>query len=123
NVTAKDTSNGKETLIYSAKDVISALKTPIVKDAQVRWVLSDWLRFGMSRDFVYEGRGFIPVCEYAWGVGSMLWEMWGGILGVLPDVLGYGGAPGWGVADGIAVSAGGGPGLAEDWVAVVLWVV
>ncbi|PWA67743.1 patatin-like protein 2 [Artemisia annua] len=36
NVTLKDTSNGKGTVIYSAKDVISALKTPIVKEVKVR---------------------------------------------------------------------------------------
>nr|GEX98689.1 oxysterol-binding protein-related protein 4C-like [Tanacetum cinerariifolium] len=35
NVTIKETSNGKLTVIYSAKDVISALKTPIVKDVEV----------------------------------------------------------------------------------------
>ncbi|PWA39158.1 bifunctional polymyxin resistance protein, ArnA [Artemisia annua] len=35
NVTVKDTSNGKVTVIYSAKDVISALKTPIFKDVKV----------------------------------------------------------------------------------------
>ncbi|PWA34387.1 Bromodomain-containing protein [Artemisia annua] len=34
NVTLKDTSNGKGTVIYSVKDVISALKTPIVKDVK-----------------------------------------------------------------------------------------
>ena len=35
NVTLKDTSNRKGTVNYSAKDVISALKTPIVKDVKV----------------------------------------------------------------------------------------
>nr|GEU55484.1 hypothetical protein [Tanacetum cinerariifolium] len=35
-VTIKDTCNGKTTVIYRAKDVISALKTPIVKDAEAR---------------------------------------------------------------------------------------
>ena len=35
NVTVKDTNNGKVIVIYSAKDVISALKTPIVKDVKV----------------------------------------------------------------------------------------
>ncbi|GJR39426.1 hypothetical protein Tco_1215110, partial [Tanacetum coccineum] len=33
-VTIKDTCNGKTTVIYGAKDVISALKTLIVKDAE-----------------------------------------------------------------------------------------
>nr|GEW60638.1 E3 ubiquitin-protein ligase UPL1-like [Tanacetum cinerariifolium] len=35
NVTVKDTSNGKVTVIYSANDVISALKIPVVKDVEV----------------------------------------------------------------------------------------
>ncbi|XP_071742106.1 oxysterol-binding protein-related protein 4C [Rutidosis leptorrhynchoides] len=33
-VTIKDISNGKMTVIYKAKDVISALKTPVVKDVK-----------------------------------------------------------------------------------------
>ncbi|KAL8223514.1 hypothetical protein R6Q57_018989 [Mikania cordata] len=36
-VTIKDTSNGKLTVIYKAKDVISSLKTPIVKDRKELW--------------------------------------------------------------------------------------
>lgn len=31
----KDVNNGKKTVIYNAKEVISGLKTPIVKDPQV----------------------------------------------------------------------------------------
>ncbi|KAF2317198.1 hypothetical protein GH714_016562 [Hevea brasiliensis] len=33
-VTLKDINNGKETVIYNAKEVVSGLKTPIVKDPQ-----------------------------------------------------------------------------------------
>ncbi|KAI7754500.1 hypothetical protein M8C21_006747 [Ambrosia artemisiifolia] len=36
-VTIEDISNGKSTVIYTAKDVISSLKTPIVKDPKELW--------------------------------------------------------------------------------------
>ncbi|KAK2969251.1 hypothetical protein RJ640_003485, partial [Escallonia rubra] len=36
-VTVKDTTNGKLTVIYNAKEVLSGLKTPTVKDSQVIW--------------------------------------------------------------------------------------
>ncbi|KAK9060627.1 hypothetical protein SSX86_021333 [Deinandra increscens subsp. villosa] len=36
-VTVKDVSNGKMTVIYKAKDVISSLKTPIVRDSKELW--------------------------------------------------------------------------------------
>ncbi|XP_065851407.1 oxysterol-binding protein-related protein 4B-like [Euphorbia lathyris] len=36
-VTAKDTSNGKESVIYNAKEVLTGLKSPVVKDPQGIW--------------------------------------------------------------------------------------
>ncbi|KAI3715271.1 hypothetical protein L6452_22246 [Arctium lappa] len=45
-VTIKDINNGKMTVIYRAKDVISAMKTPIVKDVKGLWASESAVLWG-----------------------------------------------------------------------------
>ncbi|GJY75791.1 oxysterol-binding protein-related protein 4C-like protein isoform X1 [Tanacetum coccineum] len=88
---AKDTSNGKETLIYSAKDVISALKTPIVKDAQYLGSVTGCFRLRRGAWMGGCGRKcglLIGGAESAWMGENMVGGVVSGVTrgGVVPGV-------------------------------------